>query len=180
MRTNASRAPARLARLLVAAWVGVSATTMACKGREGTSDTSATKTDSGAARDTTGGAGGAAGAGGARGGAGAGGALGAPPAGATAAMVAEGDSIFHGQKAGGACFTCHGVDANGTPLAPSLTDTTWRTGDGSYAFIQKRVKEGVPTPTPPYTAPMPPMGGAALTEDQVRAVASYVYALSHK
>lgn len=104
---------------------------------------------------------------------------GAPPAGATVAMLSEGDSIFHGQKAGGLCFTCHGVDARGGPLAPNLTDTTWLTGDGSYAFIQKRVTEGMPTPTAPYTAPMLPMGGAQLTPDQIKAVAAYVYSISH-
>jgi len=105
--------------------------------------------------------------------------MGAPPAGATAAMLAEGDSIFHGQAAGGLCFTCHGVDAKGGPLAPNLTDTAWLTGDGSYAFIQKRVTEGMPKPTAPYMAPMLPMGGAQLTPDQVKAVASYVYSISH-
>jgi mono/diheme cytochrome c family protein len=104
---------------------------------------------------------------------------GGPPAGATAAMVAEGDSIFHGKLAGGLCFTCHGVDANGGPLAPSLTDTVWITGDGSYAFIQKRVTTGMPTPTKPYITPMLPMGGAQLTPDQIKAVASYVYSISH-
>lgn len=105
---------------------------------------------------------------------------GAPPAGATAQMVALGDSIFHGQAAGGTCFTCHGQDANGTPLAPSLTDSQWATGDGSYAFIQKRVTDGMPTPTPPYSAPMPPKGGANLNDAQVKAVAAYVYSISHK
>lgn len=105
---------------------------------------------------------------------------GAPPAGATAQMVALGDSIFHGQAGGGTCFTCHGQDANGTPLAPSLTDAQWLTGDGSYAFIQKRVTDGMATPTPPYSAPMPPKGGANLTDAQVKAVAAYVYAISHK
>jgi mono/diheme cytochrome c family protein len=104
---------------------------------------------------------------------------GQPPAGATAAMVALGDSIFHGQADGGLCFTCHGPDAKGGPLAPNLTDTTWLTGDGSYAFIQKRVTEGMPTPTKPYTAPMLPMGGAQLTPDQIKSVAAYVYSLSH-
>ncbi|HEX8725535.1 MAG TPA: c-type cytochrome [Gemmatimonadaceae bacterium] len=106
-------------------------------------------------------------------------AMGAPPAGATAAMVSLGDSIFHGQAAGGLCFTCHGADAKGGPLAPDLTDTVWLTGDGSYAFIQKRVTEGMPKPTAPYTAPMLPMGGAQLTPDQIKAVAAYVYTLSH-
>ena len=103
-----------------------------------------------------------------------------PPAGATAQMVALGDSIFHGQTGGGTCFTCHGPDATGTPLAPNLTDATWATGDGSYSFIQQRVKTGMPTPTPPYSAPMPPMGGATLSDAQVKAVAAYVYAISHK
>ena len=94
-------------------------------------------------------------------------------------MVALGDSIFHGQAAGGTCFTCHGVDAKGTPLAPPLVSHKWLTGDGGYAFIQQRVTQGMPTPTPPYTAAMPPMGGVQLTPDQVKAVAAYVYAISH-
>jgi mono/diheme cytochrome c family protein len=105
---------------------------------------------------------------------------GTPPAGATAAMLAEGDSIFHGLKAGGICQTCHGPEAAGGPLAPSLVDSEWLTGDGSYAFIQKRVTEGMPTPTPPYTAAMPPMGGAQLSPEQIQAVAAYVYSISHK
>ncbi len=105
---------------------------------------------------------------------------GAAPAGATAVMVALGDSIFHGTAAGGLCFTCHGVDAKGTVLAPNLTDTEWATGDGSYEFIQKRVTEGMATPTPPYTAPMLPMGGAQLTPDQIKSVAAYVYSISHQ
>jgi mono/diheme cytochrome c family protein len=102
------------------------------------------------------------------------------PPGATPAMVAEGDSIFHGQKGGGTCFTCHGADAKGTPLAPPLAGShKWLTGDGSYSFLVKRIKEGVPTPTPPYSAAMPPMGGAQLTPAQVNAVAAYVYSISH-
>jgi mono/diheme cytochrome c family protein len=102
------------------------------------------------------------------------------PPGATPAMVAEGDSIYHGQKGGGTCFTCHGADAKGTPLAPPLAGShKWLTGDGSYSFIVKRIKEGVPTPTPPYSAAMPPMGGAQLTPAQVNAVAAYVYSISH-
>ena len=105
---------------------------------------------------------------------------GTPPAGATPAMLAAGDSIFHGLRSGGICFTCHGPDANGGPLAPSLTDTKWLTIDGTYPAIQKRVTDGMPTPTPPYTAPMQPMGGAQLTPDDIKAVAAYVYSLSHK
>jgi mono/diheme cytochrome c family protein len=106
---------------------------------------------------------------------------GVAPAGATLAMLAEGDSIFHGLKAGGLCQTCHGPDAAGTPLAPPLANKQqWLTGDGSYDFIQKRVTTGMPQPTPPYSAPMLPMGGAQLTPDQIKSVAAYVYSISHK
>jgi mono/diheme cytochrome c family protein len=115
-------------------------------------------------------------AGGAAGGAAAGG---TNPSAITPQMVALGDSIFHGKAAGGLCFTCHGADAKGTPLAPPLVQHQWKTGDGSYGFLLTRIKEGMPNPTPPYTAPMPPMGGANLTQQQIQAVAAYVYSLSH-
>jgi mono/diheme cytochrome c family protein len=106
---------------------------------------------------------------------------GVAPAGATLVMLAEGDSIFHGLKAGGLCQTCHGPDAAGTPLAPPLANKQqWLTGDGSYDFIQKRVTTGMPQPTPPYSSPMLPFGGAQLTPDQVKSVSAYVYSISHK
>ena len=96
----------------------------------------------------------------------------------TAAEVALGDSIFHGQTAGGTCFTCHGQDAKGTTLAPDLSDKTWIDGDGTYNYIVERVTTGVPQPKQ-HPAPMPPMGGASLSQAQVHAVAAYVYSLSH-
>jgi cbb3-type cytochrome c oxidase subunit III len=96
------------------------------------------------------------------------------------AQVALGDSIFHGTAGGGICFTCHGPDAKGVQgLGPNLTDTQWLHGDGSLQFIQNTVRTGVATPKE-AAAPMPPMGGATLTPDQVNAVAAYVYSLSHK
>jgi len=94
-------------------------------------------------------------------------------------LVALGDSIFHGQVAGGTCTACHGQDAKGTAVAPNLTDTQWINGDGSYDFIVHTVTNGVPQPKQ-HPAPMPPKGGAQLTDDQVKAVAAYVYSLSHK
>lgn len=96
----------------------------------------------------------------------------------TAAMVALGDSIFHGQAGGGTCFTCHGQDAKGTTLAPDLSDQTWIDGDGTYGYLVQRVTTGVPQPKQ-YPAPMPPKGGAPLSDAQVRAVAAYVYSLTH-
>ena len=92
-------------------------------------------------------------------------------------MVALGDSIFHGTAANGICYTCHGPNAKGTELAPDLTDQTWLNGDGSLGFIHNTVVNGVPTPKQ-HAAPMPAFG-QAFSNDQVNAVASYVYSLSH-
>ena len=97
----------------------------------------------------------------------------------TPQMVALGDSIFKGQAGGGTCYACHGMEAKGGPVAPDLTDAQWLNGDGSYGFIVQTVREGVPQPKQ-HPAPMPPMGGASLSPDQVKAVAAYVYSLSHK
>jgi mono/diheme cytochrome c family protein len=97
----------------------------------------------------------------------------------TPQQIALGDSIFHGQVGGGTCSACHGQDAKGTAVAPDLTDSQWLNGDGSYQFLVKTITEGVPTPKQ-HPAPMPPKGGAPLTDDQVKAVAAYEYSLSHK
>ena len=94
-------------------------------------------------------------------------------------QVALGDSIFHGQLAGGTCTACHGQDAKGTVVAPDLTDAQWINGDGSYQFIVSTVTTGVPQPKQ-HPAPMPPKGGATLSDAQVHAVAAYVYSLSHR
>jgi mono/diheme cytochrome c family protein len=94
-------------------------------------------------------------------------------------LIALGDSVFHGKVAGGMCFGCHGVDGKGTPgLAPDLTSGKWLHGDGSYGFIIRIVQVGVPKPKA-AAAPMPPMGGSKLALAEVRAVAAYVFSLSH-
>jgi mono/diheme cytochrome c family protein len=96
------------------------------------------------------------------------------PQGVTAAMIQEGNQIFHGP---GNCFTCHGPDAKGTTLAPDLTMTPhlWVTDYPSYV---KLIIAGVPTPKK-HPAPMPPKGGSMITDDQVKAVAAYEWSLSH-
>jgi mono/diheme cytochrome c family protein len=97
----------------------------------------------------------------------------------TPQQVAQGDSIFHGLVGGGTCTACHGQDAKGTAVAPDLTDQQFLNGDGSYDFMVRIVTDGVPKPKQ-HPAPMPPKGGAPLTDDQVKAVAAYEYTLSHK
>lgn len=95
----------------------------------------------------------------------------------TPALIALGDSVFHGQAGGSICYTCHGPEGKGTlTVAPDLTDTLWLHGTGTYDDIIRVITEGVPRPKE-SSAPMPPMGGAPLTPRQIEAVAAYVYTL---
>lgn len=98
------------------------------------------------------------------------------PAAVTPAEIAQGDSIFHGA---GNCYACHGANAQGA-VGPSLTDAEWIHSDGSYDAIVKQVTTGVPQSESKSGIPMPPKGGSTITDDQVKAVAAYVYSLSHK
>jgi glucose/arabinose dehydrogenase/cytochrome c5 len=100
------------------------------------------------------------------------------PRGATRAMVALGGRIYHGEVGGAACTGCHGGSGEGTPLAPALKAHKWLWSDGSYTGIAKTITKGVPQPKE-YRSPMPPMGGAQLTPDQVSAVAAYIWSISH-
>jgi mono/diheme cytochrome c family protein len=93
-------------------------------------------------------------------------------------MVALGNRIFHGEVGGAACTGCHGADGAGTPLGPNLADTEWLWSDGSVDGIASTITQGVMQPKQ-YRAPMPPLGGAQLSPEQVRALAAYVWGLCH-
>ena len=95
------------------------------------------------------------------------------PTGVSTEMVTQGQQIF---TSTGNCFTCHGPDAKGGQLAPDLTDQVWLNTDGTLDGILSVVREGVPQPKQ-HPAPMPAMGGAQLSDDQIRQVASYVWSL---
>lgn len=98
------------------------------------------------------------------------------PAGVTTQMVQQGQQLFTGQ---GICYTCHGQNAQGTTLAPNLTDDQWlwvTPGDGMYEEIVTLIKTGVTQPKE-HPAPMPAMG-QQLSDEQVRSVAAYVVSLS--
>ena len=99
------------------------------------------------------------------------------PAGITDAMVQEGAQIYAGA---GICAACHGADATGA-VGPDLTDAEWLIGDGEFEQLVDQILEGVSAAeaTNPLGAIMPPKGGAAITDAQVRAVAAYVWTLSH-
>ncbi len=100
----------------------------------------------------------------------------AAPAGVTPAAIAKGDSIFHQT---GLCYACHGSNAEGA-VGPSLTDKEWLHSDGSYEKIVATVTSGVPAEKAKKGVPMPPKGGSSISDEDVKAVAAYVYSLSHK
>ena len=98
------------------------------------------------------------------------------PAAVTPAAIALGDSLFH-SKAN--CYACHGANAQGV-IGPNLTDAEWIHSDGSYDAIVKQITTGVTAEESKSKIPMPPKGGSQITDDEVKAVAAYVYSLSHK
>ena len=96
---------------------------------------------------------------------------------ATPAMLALGDSVYHGKAGAALCYVCHGPAGKGVAgLGPDLTDKEWLHGDGSMAFISKVVTEGIMKPKK-MPAPMPPKGGGQLSEAQINAVAAYVHSM---
>jgi mono/diheme cytochrome c family protein len=97
------------------------------------------------------------------------------PEGVTPAMVTQGASVFKGP---GMCTVCHGIDGKGG-IGPNLTDGTWLHSKGSYDEIVQQINTGVTSKQAKNGVPMPPKGGSAINETQVKAVAAYVWTLSH-
>jgi mono/diheme cytochrome c family protein len=97
----------------------------------------------------------------------------------TPAMIALGDSIFHGKIGASSCQACHGANGAAGAAAPDLTDGNWLHSDGSFQGIYNTIKSGVMSPKE-FNSVMPPYGGVVLSEERTRAVAAYVYSLSHK
>lgn len=76
------------------------------------------------------------------------------------------------------CQECHGPEGTGTDLGPNLTDSVWLHGTGSYESILRLVTHGVTRRESTTDSPMPMRGWAPLNDDQLTAVATYVWSLS--
>ena len=100
----------------------------------------------------------------------------AAPAAANPELIAKGDSVYH--KAG-LCYACHGTNAQGA-VGPNLTDAEWLHGDGSVDMIAATVTAGIPQEKAKGGIAMPAKGGSSISDEEVKAVAAYVYSLSHK
>lgn len=94
------------------------------------------------------------------------------PPGATMEMAESGRRLFV------TCSVCHGPDAGGTQLGPSLRDGEWVDISGTPEEIERVIREGVPEPKV-FATPMPVMGGGEFDDTQIRDLTAYVYALGH-
>jgi mono/diheme cytochrome c family protein len=101
------------------------------------------------------------------------------PPGSSPDQLALGRKIFHGEVAGATCVGCHGADGKGTPLGADLTSGSFLWSDGSVTGIAGTIKTGVAEPKN-HTGAMPPYGGVELKDNELNAVAAYVWALSHR
>lgn len=92
-----------------------------------------------------------------------------------ATLIAEGRTLFTGVAL---CFACHGPTGKGVPGAGvDLTDDELLHDDGSYEALVERIINGVGVEETRSGVIMLPRGGSMITDDQVRAVAAYVFSL---
>ena len=103
------------------------------------------------------------------------------PAGVTTRTIALGDSLFHASS----CTRCHGADAKGAQNGPNLTTATHMHVNGTYDDFVRIITSGVPRDSiqdKSHRFGMQPRGGTQnpLNDEQIKAVAAYVFSLSHK
>jgi mono/diheme cytochrome c family protein len=101
---------------------------------------------------------------------------GAAPSGVTPELIAQGEKVYNGP---GNCYACHGQNGQGA-VGPSLADAEWLHSKGTFEEIVAQVTKGVPPEESKSGIPMPAKGGSSISDDDVKAVAAYVYSLSHK
>lgn len=100
------------------------------------------------------------------------------PDGVTPDMVATGESLFKGL---GLCFACHGPTGKGVPGAGvDLTDDEWLHGDPTFEALVTRILDGVGPAETQSGVIMVPKGGSQVTDEQIRAIASYVWTLAQR
>ncbi|BDY04994.1 cytochrome-c oxidase, cbb3-type subunit III [Ferrimonas sp. YFM] len=87
------------------------------------------------------------------------------------ALVADAEALKIGQRLFlQNCAQCHGSDAKGGPGFPNLTDDAWLYG-GDPATIKATLLNG-------RRGMMPPKGGLPITDEEIPAIAEYIYGLN--
>jgi mono/diheme cytochrome c family protein len=78
------------------------------------------------------------------------------------------------------CYACHGQQGQGMPnLGSNLADDDWIHSDGSLDGIIETIMQGVSGDKSTVSTSMPPKGGSSISDEKVKAVAAYVWSLSH-
>jgi mono/diheme cytochrome c family protein len=98
------------------------------------------------------------------------------PAEITDSAIAWGDALFHGSAN---CSRCHGAWGRGSEYGPALTDAIWLHGPGTFEWLVRAVNHGIPENWSVSGIPMPSRGAEPMPEGDVRAVAAYVWSISH-
>ena len=99
------------------------------------------------------------------------------PEAVTPEAISQGETLF---KGAGLCGACHGASAKGIPnLGADLTDDEWLHSDGTFEGILESIVDGVSSDKSSSGTVMPPKGGSALSDEQLEAVAAYVWSLSN-
>ena len=98
------------------------------------------------------------------------------PHGVTPEMIARGKTVFSGA---GVCFACHGMAGEGLS-GPALADSVWIHHRGEYDRIVQLILIGIDAKASKSGVVMPPRGGSAINDADVRAVAAYVWSLSRR
>ena len=98
------------------------------------------------------------------------------PAGVTDSSIAWGKRLFHGSAN---CAGCHGTNGRGTNDGPPLTGAIWLHGPGTYEWLVEQIQAGVPAHESWTGAPMPMRGWSNMPDSDVRAVAAYVWSITH-
>jgi mono/diheme cytochrome c family protein len=94
----------------------------------------------------------------------------------TDSAIARGRELFHGAAN---CSACHGVEGVGTDSGAPLAQGVWLHGEDSYEAIRSRVLHGIPRAESTRGIAMPMRGWNPLSDQEVRDVAAYVWAISH-
>jgi hypothetical protein len=77
------------------------------------------------------------------------------------------------------CTVCHGPDAAGTQLGPSLVDDDWIHVEPRIEQVAALIRDGVERPSS-YPVPMPPHGGGDFDEAELRALAVYTLTVANR
>jgi cbb3-type cytochrome c oxidase subunit III len=94
----------------------------------------------------------------------------------TDSAIAWGKALFHGSAN---CAACHGQGARGSDNGPPLTGALWLHGPGTYEWLIEQVKHGVPADKSFTGEAMPMRGWTPMYDEDVKAVAAYVWSVSH-